>query len=276
MHSGDVVAVESPTYPGAIDVLARSGARFATIPTDSGGARTDRLARIAADEELRLIYLVPTCHNPTGTVLTEPRRREVAALVDSHPDLWLVEDETLAPLRFAGEIPLPVAALGRSDRFVVCGSFAKIVWGGLRVGWIRASESAVARFGRLRGALDLGGSAVAQLVALRCLPGLDASVADLRVLLAQRAQHLGDRLHEAVPSWRFVEPSGGLSLWCQLPGITGDEFASAALAHGVAVLPGSAASVDEVHLDHVRISFAHDPDVLDAAATRLAKAWESR
>lgn len=272
VHSGDLVAVESPTYPGAIDVLARDGARFATVPLDGGGARVDRLARIAAEEELRLAYLVPTCHNPAGTVLPLSRRREVAAIVDAHPDLWLVEDETLAPLVFDGAPPPPVSSLLRSERFVVVGSFAKVVWGGLRVGWIRAAASTIARLGRLRAALDLGGSAVAQLVALRCV-GNDLTA--LRSTLAARAAFLARRLREELPEWRFTEPAGGLSLWCRLPHGTGDDLAAAGLAHGVSVLPGSAASVDEVHLDFVRMSFGPDEEVLDTAVARLAKAWRS-
>jgi DNA-binding transcriptional MocR family regulator len=278
VHSGDVVAVESPTYPGAIDVLARDGARFATVPLDGGGARVDRLARIADEQELRLAYLVPTCHNPAGMVLPSSRRREVAAIVDAHPDLWLLEDETLAALRFDGDAdagrlaPPPIASLLHGDRFIVVGSFAKVVWGGLRVGWIRASASTIARIGRLRAALDLGGSAVAQLVALRCV---DNDLTALRSTLAGRAAFLAARIREELPEWRFVDPAGGLSLWCQLPFGTGDDLAAAGLAHGVSVLPGSAASVDEVHLDHIRISFGHPEDVLDAAVARLAKAWRS-
>lgn len=274
LHPGDVVAVESPSYPGAIDVLARSGAHFTTIPTDGAGARVEHLGRLASAEQLRLAYLVPTCHNPLGTVLPDPRRREVAAIVDAHRDLWLVEDEALAPLRFAGPPPLPIAAHGRSERFLVLGSFAKPVWGGLRVGWVRASAPTIARIGRLRAALDLGSSSVAQLVAARCLPHLDTDLEQLRPALAARAAHLRDGLRSTLPDWDVNDPEGGLSLWCRLPGRSGDELAAAGIPHGVSVLPGSATSVDEVHRDHVRISFAHPPEVLDAAVARLALAWE--
>jgi DNA-binding transcriptional MocR family regulator len=274
LHPGDLVAVESPSYPGAIDVLARSGAHFTTLPTDGGGARVERLERLAADDQLRLAYLVPTCHNPLGTVLPDHRRREVAAVVDANRDLWLVEDEALAPLRFAGPPPLPIAAHGRSERFLVLGSFAKPVWGGLRVGWIRASAGTIARIGRLRAALDLGGSSVSQLVAARCAAHLDADLERLRPALAAQASHLRAALRAALPGWEVNDPEGGLSLWCRLPRGTGDELAAAGLAHGVSVLPGSAASVDEVHLDHVRISFAHPPEVLDVAVERLILAWE--
>lgn len=279
LHPGDGVAVESPSYPGAIDVLARSGAHFATIPTDSGGARADALARVAGgdgdgDGPPRLAYLVPTCHNPRGTVMPDHRRREVAAIVDAHRDLWLVEDEALAPLRFAGPPPLPIAAHGRSERHLVLGSFAKPVWAGLRVGWIRASAGTVARLGRLSAALDLGSSAVSQVIAVRCLGHLDDDLARLRPVLEGQARHLVEAIHAALPDWEVQVPEGGLSLWCRIPRRTGDELAAAGIPHGVSVLPGSAASVDQVHLDHVRISFAHPPPALDAAVDRLALAWE--
>jgi DNA-binding transcriptional MocR family regulator len=281
LHPGDLVAVESPSYPGAIDLLARSGAHFVTLGTDSGGAKVDALERHAAggpdaegDDGLRLAYLVPTCHNPMGTVMPDHRRREIAGIVDQHADLWLVEDEALAPLRFGGPPPLPIAAHGRSDRHLVLGSFAKAAWAGLRVGWIRGSAGAIARLGRLSAAVDLGSSALSQLIAVRTIDHLDADLERLRPVLAAQAAHLRAALTAALPDWQVNDPEGGLSLWCRLPRGTGDDLAAAGIPHGVSVLPGSAASVDEVHLDHVRISFAHPPAVLDTAVDRLTLAWK--
>src|SRR5690606_16029084 len=110
---GDVVAVEAPTYPGAIDALSRAGARFATIATDSGGARPPDVARVIEHARPRLVYLVPTAHNPTGTILPAHRRSELARLADAS-DTWLVEDESLARLTFGREAPpQPIAGHSR-------------------------------------------------------------------------------------------------------------------------------------------------------------------
>jgi DNA-binding transcriptional MocR family regulator len=275
---GDLVAVEVPTYPGAIDALSREGVRFAGIATDGAGMRVDELARVCDEGPPRVVYVVPTAHNPRGTVMPDHRRRELAHLAD-RVDSWIIEDETLSALAFTGGEPPPVASFSRSGRVVTLGSFSKVVWGGLRVGWMRAPAPLVGRVGRLRAATDLGGTALSQLVALRAVPLLDELAAARRRQLAERAALLAALLAEHLPGWAFRPPDGGLSLWVALPEVpgaagpaVGDRFAEAALRHGVAVLPGGAASVDSSHLDHIRLSFSLPPDLLRAAVERLALA----
>lgn len=272
VHPGDVVAIESPTYPGGIDVLARSGARFATVAVDSAGAQPDSLDRVLRAADVQVVSVVPS-HAPTGVVMPEARRQRIAEAV-GRAGAWLIEDETLADLRFDGEPPpLPLAAHARRDRAITIGSLSKVRWAGLRVGWVRAAPATIARIERLRAAIDLGASVVSQAVALDSLGSLDDDLVPLRSTLATRSAHLQRVMAAALPEWRSVAPATGLSLWCQLPRGSGDAFAATALRHGVAVLPGGAASADELHVDHVRLSFAPPPAVLDAAVERLAAAW---
>lgn len=269
---GDVAVVESPTYPGAIDAYSRAGARFETVPTDSGGARPEQLAKTIEHSDAQLAYLIPTAHNPTGTVLPESRRAQIAAISDA-TDTWIVEDESLAPLLFDERPPLPIAAHSHHDKVLTIGSMSKVLWGGLRVGWIRAPEPVAARITRLKAADDLGNCAVSQLIALDLIDQLPTILSQRHAMLRDRARLLSDALRRSLPDWRFTDPRGGLSLWVQLPSGTGDQFCTTALDFGVAVLPGSAASADEAHLDRLRLSYAEQPQRLEAAASRLADAW---
>ena len=273
MHPGDTVALESPTFPGAIDAFSRAGARFTTVGLDSGGTRIDDVDRALDTDDVRALYLVPSCHSATGSVMAAHRRRELAERLD-RSQTWLIEDEALAPLRFAGPPPASVASLCRTDRHVLLGSLSKQVWAGLRVGWLRADAGLVARLGRLRAASDLGGPIQAQLVALRCLDGLDERTEALRQVLSDRAQHLAHGLATELPDWRVHLPDGGLSIWCTLPAPLADELSACAPAHGVSVLPGSATSADDTFADRVRVSFALPPEVLDDGLGRLRAAWE--
>jgi DNA-binding transcriptional MocR family regulator len=273
VHPGDTVALESPTFPGAIDAFSRAGARFTTVGLDSGGTRIDDLDRVLAADDVRALYLVPTCHSATGSVMASHRRRELAERID-RSETWLIEDEALAPLRFAAPPPPSVASQCRTERHVLLGSLSKQVWAGLRVGWLRADAGLVGRLARLRAASDLGGSVQAQLVALRCLDGLDERTAALRRVLDARAQHLAHGLARELPDWRVHTPDGGLSIWCTLPLSVADELSACAPAHGVSVLPGSATSADDTFADHVRLSFALPPEVLDDGLVRLRAAWE--
>ena len=272
VHPGDVVAVESPTYPGAIDAYSRAGARFATMAGDGAGVLPAEVARVLAASP-RAVYVVPSAHNPRGTVLPDHRRRELAALAEEH-DTWLVEDECLAWSVYDRDgPPPPIAAHGHDRRILTVGSLSKVLWGGLRLGWIRGPAPAVARIGRLKAAGDLGNCAVSQALTLGLFDRIPEIAAARRRRLAAGAATLCGLLAAALPDWRMRPPDGGLSLWVRLPGTTGDAFAPVALRHGVRVLPGSAASPDEADLDHLRLAVSLPPARLRLAVDRLAAAW---
>src|SRR5690606_17475447 len=131
------------------------------------------VARVIEHARPRLVYLVPTAHNPTGTILPAHRRSELARLADAS-DTWLVEDESLASLTFGREAPpQPIAGHSRTGNVLTIGSMSKVFWGGLRLGWIRAPERIAARLGRLKAAHDLGNCAVSQVIGLDLIDHLD-------------------------------------------------------------------------------------------------------
>jgi DNA-binding transcriptional MocR family regulator len=273
VQPGDRVAVESPTYPGAIDVYSRAGARFVTLAGDSAGVRPDDVARVVRADPPRLVYVVPTGHNPRGTVLPDQRRQELAALSDD-TGTWLVEDETHAwNVHDACGPTVPVAAHAAGDRVLTVGSLSKVLWGGLRLGWLRGPAPTMDRISRLKAAQDLGNDAVSQTIGLDLLERIDEITAARRLMLGCHTELLVNLLAERLPDWRVRPPEAGLSLWVQLPTGTGDAFAAVALRHGVRVLPGSAASPDEAHVDHVRLAISPPPDRLRLAVDRLAAAW---
>ena len=272
LSPGDNVVVESATYPGAIDAYSRAGARFTTVRLDTGGSQPADIARAIEHDAPRLAYLVPSCHNPTGSVMPDHRRADIAHLADD-TETWIVEDESLAWAVFDGSQRQPIAAHARSGHVITIGSLSKLLWGGLRVGWIRADHNAIARIGRLKAAQDLGNCAVSQTIALGLLDRADEIVAMRRRQLQAGAEHLMSELAQHLPDWCYRTPAGGLSLWVQLPYGLADEFAQHALTHGVSVLPGSAASAREHHLDRIRIAYSESPARLSAAVQRLAAAW---
>ncbi len=273
VQPGDRVIVENPTYSGAIDVYSRARAHLVPVPSDGGGARVDVLLREAARTNARLAYLMPSFHNPTGALMPESRRRSLAE-VTAHTETWIVEDNSLEHLLLADAVvPRPVAAFADEERVLTIGSLSKLLWGGLRVGWVRGPASAIARLGRIKAALDLGGSAVSQAIALRALDDYEQVAARIRETYRARSRHLQGRLAHQLPSWRFEPPAGGLSLWVRLPEGTADDLTRPAAARGVAFLPGGSASCDETYIDHIRLSFALPEEQLDEAVGRLAAAW---
>ncbi len=272
LSAGDRVALETPTYPGVVEAFARAGARLAPLDLDHSGVRPDALRRLL-DRPPRLMHLTPTCQNPTGRVMPEGRRRELLALAREH-DVSVIDDTVMEDLAFDGARPPRLASIAADGVFTV-GSLSKTLWGGLRVGWVRAPASTILRLGRLKVALDLGTPAASQALALALMDGLDETIARRRESLRERMEALTAELTRLLPEWEWAAPRGGYALWVKLPrGTSGDQFAQLVLRHGVAVSSGSSFSADDEHLDHIRICFGLDADTLRRAVPKLAEAWQ--
>jgi DNA-binding transcriptional MocR family regulator len=262
-----------PTYPGLASAFSSTRRRIVAVQSDAAGTDPNGIERASRDPG-SLVYLMPTGHNPTGTVMTSIRRQAVAAIADAGRTT-IIEDLSLADLVLdASPGPPPVAAL--SPRVVVVGSASKLLWGGLRVGWVRAEEPLRSAVIAQKAASSLATAALDQAVTAQLLAGIDQDwlIAHRRAL-SQRRDHLTALIHAQLPAWCVQPPSAGLSLWVELPVDNADAFAHVAARHGVTVAPGSTACVDSRHHQFVRLSFAEQLNTLDHAAQRLAVAWEA-
>lgn len=270
---GDAVVVENPTYPGALDAFAARGARLTWVRTGPGGADVDALADLVARGAPRLAYLIPTYQNPVGGVLSEPRRRGVARLVEDS-SVVLIDDQCLSSLGLDDEEPPPpIATFAPDAPILTIDSVSKLGWGGLRVGWIRAPEEIVARLGSVKAVADLGSSLPAQLIAAHILREFDALRLDRRAHLRARFDLVTRTLRRTLPSWSWDTPRGGLCLWVRLPYGSASEFVEVAARYGVAIVSGTVASADGGFGDYLRLPFGQEPATLDEGLHRLAAAW---
>lgn len=275
LAAGDTVVVENPTYPGALDAFAGQGARLTCIRTGRAGADVDGLAEVVARTAPRLVYLIPTFQNPVGGLMPESRRRTVARVVED-AQVALVDDESLIGLGLEElEVPPPIASFAPRASILTIGSVSKLGWGGLRVGWIRAPEEIVARLGRLKAVVDLGGSVPGQLIAAHVLDDFEALRVERRVHLCARFDLVTRALQRHLPSWSWDMPRGGLCLWVRLPYGNAFDFAEVAARHGVSIVGGPVASADASFGDYLRLPFGHEPAILEEAIRRLAAAWDA-
>jgi DNA-binding transcriptional MocR family regulator len=215
---------------------------------------------------------MPTYHNPTGVVMPERERREIAYLAQDL-QVPVVEDLTVADLALDEEPPPPIGAFQGEVPVLTIGSLSKVLWGGLRIGWIRAPGPVIQRLGRMKLVMDHGTSTVSQIVALRLLEDLDEILDERRALVRERRAFLEGLLHEHVPSWTWETPAGGLSLWVRLPAGDAMSFAQVASRHGVTLVPGPMTSVDGNFGDRVRLPFVLDAEQMREGVERLARAW---
>lgn len=268
VRPGEAVAIEQPTFFVALDALRTLGARLRAFPP---GFADRTLKQEIANGSFRALYCIPTFHNPTGNVMPEIARRDLATLTGEH-NVPVLEDCALEALTFSGSAPRSIAYYD-PENVISVGSLSKLFWPGMRVGWIRASKSVTARLGRLKVMSDLGTSVPSQLLAQRVLDSFDRIASFRQRQLQEKCELLCRQLAEHLPQWTFVKPSGGLCLWAHLPFGDSTIFAQFAARAGARVLPGSSMTVDGSCTDYVRLPFTVETEVIEAGVKRLAAAW---
>jgi DNA-binding transcriptional MocR family regulator len=268
---GRPVLVEPTTYAGALEAFGRTGGQLVAVEGDSAGIRPERLRHHLERGPAALLYLVPNVHNPTGGELAVGRRRALLALADEH-GVPVVEDTVLDDLRYAGALRPTLQELS-PERAIGVGSFSKLAWAGLRVGWIRAPRTLILRLARLKGSWDLGAPVLDQLMCLRLLEDWDGLARIRRHQAAEAMGMLTGALRRYLPEWDVIEPLGGLSAWARLPAGRGEEVVAAALRHGVAVAPGSAHAAGDAGDDAVVVRTGAPREHLVEGVRRLAAAW---
>ncbi|GHO88509.1 aminotransferase-like domain-containing protein [Dictyobacter formicarum] len=272
VQRGDIVMVENPTFFGALDTFRALGARLIPIPVDQEGLRADVLQQALGTGLPRLLYLTPTFHNPTGTLLSPARRRAVASLAKKF-SFPVIEDNAFADLNIIGDVPLSLASYAPGEAVLTLSSMNKLFWQGLRVGWIRAPEALITRLGRLKVIADLGTGSLTQAVALQLLKHVDEVKAIRHQQLQDQLNLVTTLLQEYLPDWMWTTPSGGFFLWVCLPFGSASEFAQIALRFAVVVTPGTVMSVDDSHHQYLRLPFLLPSDALEKGIQRLAQAW---
>jgi DNA-binding transcriptional MocR family regulator len=276
VQPGDRVVVESPSFAGTIDAFRAAATRFVPVPVDTGGVDVRGVRDAIERDAPSLVYLIPTFHNPTGVLLERSRREELAELSQRH-GVPIVEDNALEHMTLDDhDAPPPIAAsaAGPTPIFTI-GSFGKLAWGGLRVGWLRAPAAVVGRLGELKACADLGTPLFDQAVAARLLDDFDRMRDDRRAELQRGLALVREFLTRELPAWEWQPPAGGVSLWIRLPRGTAAAYAQVALRHGVEVIPGAVMSPTSSHGDYFRLPFTAPPEQLDVILHRLAAAWDA-
>jgi DNA-binding transcriptional MocR family regulator len=273
LQRGDAIMLESPTYYGAIDAFRSLGLRLHSIPVTDEGLDLDRLRQRMRANVAQWLYLIPTVHNPTGTSIGGDARRSVAKLADKQ-GIMLIEDLSMAELTLNEATFPPLATFAPDGGVISIGSMSKVIWGGLRVGWVRAREAIIGRLARFKAIQDLGSPLLNQVMAAHILDDLPALLAQRRRELANRLAQMEACLHQWLPEWRWRHPTAGLYIWAQLPHGDAQELAQFAAHRGVLITPGSTLSVDDDHHAYLRLAYLRPPHEITTGLERLRLAWE--
>ncbi|MGZ4437806.1 MAG: MocR-like transcription factor YczR [Nocardioidaceae bacterium] len=268
---GDRVLVESPTYPNAIAALRRTGARLAGVTVDPTGWDTGAVEAALRQVGARAAYLVPDFHNPTGALMDDEQRARVGRALARARTTALV-DETLVEIA-VDDVAMPAPFASHAPAAITVGSASKAFWGGLRIGWLRAPLEQVGALVGSRLSLDLGAPPMEQLVLAELLRARDDVATFRRERLRTSRAALVEGIRSRLPDWRFVVPSGGLALWCELPEALSSSLAVAAERQGVLLAPGPVFAPEGGLERFVRLPFTRRPEDLTLVTERLATAW---
>lgn len=275
-RSGDVIAVETPTYHGILELIDSLGMLALEVETcPEEGVDLECLAEGLADHPVKACLFSTTLSNPLGATMPKATQIELLEMLTEH-DVPLIEDDVYGELLFDGSRPTPCEFLGSDARVLTCSSFSKTAAPGFRIGWVSAPGHA-AEIARRKRAFSCTSPRLNQLV----LADFQASgdygrhLAALRPVLRQNAERLSALVEDHFPEGtRISRPVGGSVLWVQLPGRTSaEELFERALDEGVSIAPGSIFSPARRFANCLRLSFGHPwSEDIEAAVARLGEA----
>lgn len=273
---GDRVMIESPVYPNVIESLRLGGARLVASPMGDAlgdeGWDLDGIEATLRQTRPHLAYLIPDFQNPTGFLMSDHQRGRYAAALHATRTVAVVDESLQAIALTDVSMPLPFAA--HAPDAITVGSVSKLLWSGLRVGWIRAPHDLMDRLIKARLQFDLGTALFDQLVVTELLEYGDV-IAMRRAQLRQRRDALAGAIREQLPDWRFRLPEGGMTMWLQLPHGSATRLAASLEAVGVHVPPGPMFSVEGGADQWLRIPYVRPEEELIEGVRRIADVWSS-
>lgn len=258
---GDFIIVEAPTYPAAIDVFRARGATIIQIPVDEQGLRVDLLDPLVEKYKPRFIYTIPNFQNPTGAVLSFPRRQELLSIAQRTNTL-IVEDDPWSEMYFDEPPPLPLKSLDTYGHVIYLKG-SKIIGPGCRIGILAANGTILSRLIAAKGLSDLGTPLLNQKVVSLLLESkrITKHTEKLRTALELRRDMTTEKLKKLPDVITLNVPAGGLHYWITLPAyVNTDELLYEAKKEGVSFMPGSAFYAHAPECHHLRISFSSVDD----------------
>jgi DNA-binding transcriptional MocR family regulator len=277
LSRGDRALVETPSYPHAMDALRAAGARLVPVNVSSDDGWDEAGFEQAMQRTSPTLgYLMPDFHNPTGRSMPAELRERVVELAAAS-GTTLIADETMAELAIDDVPAVPPFATHAIAGMepVLIGSVGKTVWGGVRVGWIRADRPLVQRLIRNRNVGDLGTPILEQLIVTDLLRDYDAILETRRRQLRLGRDHLVAALTERMPEWIVPSVAGGLTLWINLGSPVSSQLTLAARNEGLVLAAGPRFGIDGAFERFLRIPFSYPIEQLDRATDALSAAWQS-
>ncbi len=271
----DPIAVEAPTYLGALQAFDPYEPRYVTLVSDESGLVPESLEEVLAREPIKFIYLVPTFQNPTGRTIPLERRRHIADIIQAH-DALLIEDDPYGDLRYSGQTLPPIKTLA-PGHVIYVSTLSKVFAPGLRIGYYLAPEKIRDWLVMVKQGVDLHTSTFNQALAAEYIQGgyLEQHLPHIIKLYKPRKDAMLEALQRYFPEgFTWSKPEGGMFVWVEGP----ENYDMQALYYrcvqqNVAFVPGKFFYTDPEAGNHtMRLNFTMaDETTIDGAVKKLAE-----
>jgi len=257
---GDVIAVETPTYHGMLELIDSLGMLAVEVETcPEEGVTLRELKRTFEKYPVKACLFSTTLGNPLGVTMPADDRVKLVRLLEEY-DVALVEDDVYGDLRFDGTRPVPAQFLGGNARILTCGSFSKTACPGYRIGWVVSSQY-TDEIARLKRAFSCSSGLLQQLTLAEFMASGDYSrhLKSLRPVLKRNSERMMALVSEHFPeSTRTSRPVGGSVLWLELPrSIDAERLFDDAIGAGISIVPGHIFSPCACYTHFIRLSYGH-------------------
>lgn len=240
ISKGDKIALEAPTYLGAISAFNPYEPEYIRMDTDDDGLIPESLELALKENRIKFIYLVPTFQNPTGRTLPLERRKKIAEILIEYNAL-LLEDDPYSALRYRGDDLPPIKTMA-PDNVIYVSTLSKVFAPGLRIGFYAAPKFLRQWLVLVKQGIDLHTSTFNQALAAEYLEGgyLDSHLPEIKALYKPRQKAMFDAILTYFPDSFHCSPSdGGMFLWVTGPkGFDVMDLYYRAIDNGVAFVPG--------------------------------------
>jgi GntR family transcriptional regulator/MocR family aminotransferase len=280
VEPGEEVALENPTYPGALSVFCGTGSKYISVPVGENGIDLNVLEDVLSQRRAKLIYVVPSFHNPTGVTMDVAARRRLIDIAGQFR-VPIIEDDIYRELRYNGADIPPLKALDEHGLVIYISSFSKVGFPGLRVGWIAAPRVVIDHLNRAKQRSDLHASLLAQAAifefARRGL--LTKHIKRVKKAYSQRRDAMLEALEKHFPddaSWS--RPDGGMSVWVRLPqSLNTSQLLVQAIESGVTFVSGEHFYSSSPQQNMMRLSFTMaSPQAIEQGIKHLGSMIKAR
>jgi 2-aminoadipate transaminase len=266
LDAGTTVAVETPTYLGALQAFNPNEPKFASVAGDADGPLPEGIAELP--KGTRFMYVLPNFQNPTGRVIPAARRDALVAAAQ-RANIPLVEDNPYGELWYDEEPPRPIASRWK-EGVLYLGSFSKVLAPGLRLGFMVCPPTLYPKLLQSKQAADLHTGSFSQRVVYEVIKNgfLDQHIPTIRNRYRTQRDAMEAALKTSMPAGcEWKKPSGGMFFWLRLPaGCDAMALLPKAVEAGVAFVPGAAFYADHPDTRTMRLSFVtlSPADIADA------------